>query len=426
MLLMLASLAQAPDSAKVEHDTVGLGRTLRTAREALGRMPDVWRVDADSVTWLFHRGDSAWATERRRGRDWLVPLALSAGAPRANMSFELDGKRYAMVVLPLSGTEDERARLLVHEATHTFQPLILPGRGATEPMDGGDFLDDERGRTWLFMELRAIARALTARGDARREAARDALLFRNLRDSLASPVERGRLDSLDINEGVPSYTAWRLTLAEPATLAARLDSAPDLPMSWVRGIAYETGPAYGYLLDLLAGDAWRPAWLAGERLPAILSTVLGSEPFTHEINARAGLYGYESVRNVEHARTRANLRRIDSLVARFVTGPTLRLVPGSLRVTFDPNRQQPIGTSGTVMMNFRWSSEQGGELVAEGGALVSPNWTSIQVPLGDATLETGPLTEPLLLEGDGWRLSLPAGWRVSRSGNRVTVMAPRP
>jgi hypothetical protein len=77
-------------------------------------------------------------------------------------------------------------------------------------------------------------------------------------------------------------------------------------------------------------------------------------------------------------------------------------------------------------MGFRWASEAGGELVADGGALVSPNWSWIQVPLGDARPEPGVLTDPLVLEGDGWKLSLPAGWRVTRNGRRYDLMPPRP
>lgn len=417
------ALAQSAVAA-APHDTAGLGRTLRIAREALARLPEIWRIDADSVSWLFNRGDSAWATERVRGRDSLAHVPLSAGTPRANFSFDLDGRRHAMVVLPLAGTEEERVRLLVHEAVHTLQPALLPGRGATEPMDGGDFLDREQGRTWLFLELRALGRAITAQGDARREAARDALIFRNRRDSLAHPTERARLDSLDINEGLPSYLAWRLTLGEPATLAARLDSAPSLQMSWVRGIAYETGPAYGFLLDALAGDAWRPAWHSGERLPAILSAVLGSTPSTTDVRARARPFGYDTISRAERARTVANDRRIDSLRTRFVTGPVLRLVPGSLQITFDPNRQYPLGDAGTVMMNFRWSADGGAELVAAGGALVSPTWSWIQLPLGAARVAPGVLAEPLVLQGDGWTLTLPAGWTIARSGTRVEARPP--
>src|SRR5690606_29368622 len=103
-----------------------------------------------------------------------------------------------------------------------------------------------------------------------------------------------------------------------------------------------------------------------------------------------------------------------------VDGPVLRLIPGALQVTFDPNAQFPIGdTAGTVMMRFRWSGADGAELVAPEGALVSPTWSWIQVPLPAERLEPGAVTEPRTIEGDGWTLTLPAGWRITRVGARV-------
>ena len=118
------------------------------------------------------------------------------------------------------------------------------------------------------------------------------------------------------------------------------------------------------------------------------------------------------------------MRRLDSLRTRFVTGPVLRLIPGALQVTFDPNGQSPIGNDGTVMMNFRWAGAARAELVAPAGALVAPTWSWIQVPLGEAVLEEGTVSELRVVEGDGWRLTLPAGWRIVRTGNRVEVRPP--
>ena len=406
-------------------DTAHVLRTVQLAREALRDLPLLWGFSGDTVVWLFVGTEQAYATERRGDRDVLVPMTLPADAPRANMAYELDGQRRAMIVLPLNGTDESRTRLLVHEAMHTFQPHLLPHPGGTEPMDGGEFLDGADGRTWLFLELRALGRAIVADGDARRDAARDALLFRARRDSLAHPTERARLDALDLAEGIPEYTAWRLTRAEPERLAARLDSTPTRDVSWVRAVGYSTGPAYGFLLDALAGSTWRPAYASGHRLPDILRTVLGSTPYTEQLGARARLYGGDTIRRVEAERVAAQQQRIRTLRRRFVDGPVLRLIPGALQVTFDPNAQFPIGgTAGTVMMRFRWSGADGAELVAPDGALVSPTWSWIQVPLPAGILEPGALAEPRTIEGEGWTLTLPAGWRLTRVGSRVEVRPP--
>ncbi len=420
-LVLGVTLSAAPAGAQ---DTTGVLRAVGRAREALRDLPSVWRLDGDTIGWLFVTREHAFATERRADRDQLVPVRLPSDAPRANMSYDFEGRRWAMVVLPLSADVDVNARLLVHEAMHTFQPHALPHPGRTEPMEGGDFLDQAPGRTWLFLELRALARAITATGDARREAARDALLFRARRDSLAHPDERVRQDALDLAEGIPEYTGWRLTRADPAALAARLDSSSVRAVSWVRGVGYATGPGYGFVLDALAGDAWRPAAVAGSRLPEILAAVLGSSPFTPDLDARARRYGGELLRRTEVARDADRKRRTDSLRTRFVASPALRFIPGSLRVTFDPNGQFPVGGDGTVMTNFRWAGDGGAEFVAPSGALVAPDWSWFQVPRGAARLEPGTLTEPLVLEGDGWRLTLPTGWRVTRVGSRTELRPP--
>jgi hypothetical protein len=168
---LAVALLAAPAGAQ---DTTGVLRAVGRAREALRDLPSVWRLDGDTISWLFVTREHAFATERRADRDLLVPVRLPSDAPRANMSYDFEGRRWAMVVLPLGADVDVNARLLVHEAMHTFQPTALPHPGRTEPMEGGDFLDQAPGRTWLFLELRALARAITAMGESRREAARDA------------------------------------------------------------------------------------------------------------------------------------------------------------------------------------------------------------------------------------------------------------
>lgn len=420
--LLILTLPRTPIAA--QSDTSAVLRTVARAREALRDLPVIWRLDGDSIDWLFVNRTEAFLTVRRGGSESLQAVTLPAGAQRANMAYDLDGRRVAMVMLPLGRDVDLSASLLVHEAMHTFQPDRLPHPGATEPQEGGDYLDGPTGRTWFFLELRALARAVLATGDARRTAARDALLFRARRDSLAHASERKRLDALDLAEGIPEYTGWRLTRRDPAALAARLDSSEVRTVSWVRAAGYATGPAYGYLLDALAGDDWRPAWQGGARLPEILAAVLGSTPITDDLDARARLYGGDGIRRREIARDTERRRRLDSLRTRFVTRAQLRILPPSLRVTFDPNGQTPLGDAGTVMLSFRWAASDGAELVAPEGALVAPDWSWFQVPLGAAAIAPGTLAEPLVLEGDGWRLTLPAGWRVTRVGTRLEVRPP--
>lgn len=329
-----------------------------------------------------------------------------------------------MIVLPLGQDNDANARLLVHEAMHTLQPQHLPHPGNTEPMDGGDFLDRADGRTWLFLELRALAVALANEGEVRSTAAHDARAFRAHRDRLASPAERVRLDALDLAEGIPEYTGWRLVNSSPELLVQQLQGARDRRVSWVRSVAYTTGPAYGYLLDALNTSRWRERWRAGETLPALLREAVGADPSRAPVETRAARYDGTHVIAAEIARDSERARTLDSLRTRYLRAPVRRVVPATMRVTFDPNGQLPLDDQGTVMGNFRSSSTDGAELSAPAGALVSPTWTHVQVPLGGASIAEGVVSDVIEVSGDGWRLTLPRGWVVKRSGLVTEVRPP--
>ncbi|MDP3939266.1 MAG: hypothetical protein Q8R92_14175 [Deltaproteobacteria bacterium] len=69
------------------------------------------------------------------------------------------------------------------------------------------------------------------------------------------------------------------------------------------------------------------------------------------------------------------------------------------------------------------------ESLDEGHQAVDPGGAELDLDAGSAgrrALEPGVFAEALLLDGDGWKLSLPAGWRVVRVGGRFDLMAPRP
>lgn len=420
VLLVSSLITILPRTLPAQADTVGMGAAVSRARDALHGLRALWRADTSTIDWLFVSRSTALRT---RGSNPLESVSLPPGAPRANMSYTIGSDRLAMIVLPLGGDTDASARLLVHEAMHTMQPQHLPHPGNTEPMEGGDFLDRADGRTWLFLEFRALARALASEGEVRIAAAHDALAFRGHRDRLASPAERARLDALDLAEGIPEYTGWRLVNAPPELLVPRLENASDRRVSWVRSVAYYTGPAYGYLLDAISTSRWHERWQAGARLPDLLRDAVGSDPSTAPVADRATRYDGGPVIAAETARDAERARTLDSLRTRYVRHPVLRIVPSAMQVTFDPNGQVPLDDQGTVMSNFRWASTDGAELSAPAGALVSPTWSHVQVPLGDASIAEGVVTDPIEVSGNGWRLKLPRGWVVKRTGS-VTELRP--
>lgn len=421
ILLAWSLITIAPRTLHAQADTLGVGAAVSRARDALEGLGALWHADAAGIHWLFVSPSTALRT---RGANALESVSLPTGAPRANMSYTLGSDRLAMIVLPLGDDVEANARLLVHEAMHTLQPQHLPHPGNTEPMDGGDLLDRADGRTWLFLELRALAVALANEGAARITAAHDALAFRAHRDQRATLVERTRLDALDLAEGIPEYTGWRLVNSAPEMFVPRLEGARDRRVSWVRAVGYYTGPAYGYLLDAFRTSGWHARWRAGARLPDLLRDAVGADPSRSPVEERAMRYGGGPIISGELARDAERLRTTDSLRTRYLRHAVLRIIPSAMQVTFDPNRQVPLDNHGTVMHNFRWASTDGAELSAPAGALVSPTWTHVQVPLGAATIAEGVVTVPVKVTGDGWQLTLPRGWVVTRTGLVTEVRPP--
>ncbi|HKG94565.1 MAG TPA: hypothetical protein VKA84_21810 [Gemmatimonadaceae bacterium] len=408
----------------------------------------LWGVRLDTgAVWAGVRGQKMFLTADPRMPDyeragpalWAGPLP--PGVAPANTSLRWAGRRWAMVILPVPDDPTRASRLLVHEAMHAAQPAVLPSPSYAEGGAGADLLDGPEGRTWLLLEMRALTRAVASSGAARRRAAEDALTFRARRYAAALPQERERERALDVSEGLPEYTAWRLTRGTAAELAASIRAGSGSDRSWVRSFPYQTGPAYGVLLDALAGDGWRRQARDTARresldLQRLLAASLGA-PAAGRLDAwlcaagdsaalarsaeRAGRdYGLEEVRAAEDARWADRERTIAELRARFVDDPTLRLRPGGgVSVSFDPGRQTPLGAAGTVMGGLIWKGEDGAELLAPNGALVAAAWNELRIPLPDSAagppLAEGPLPDRRSWKGaGGWSLTLPAGWRLTR------------
>ena len=152
-------------------------------------------------------------------------------------------------------TPRKRRELFLHELFHGVQAQL----GVAAPALDSEHLDAADGRYWLRLEWRALARALRESGEQRSLAVRDALAFRQARRMLyAANVESER--GQEITEGLAAYTGTVLAAASAAdAIASAIDllvnTAVALEASFVRTFAYNSGPAYGLLLD-----ASSPGW----------------------------------------------------------------------------------------------------------------------------------------------------------------------
>ncbi|HEY7028288.1 MAG TPA: hypothetical protein VH438_11805 [Gemmatimonadales bacterium] len=321
---------------------------------------------------------------------------LPADQNVSNTGFNWAGKRWTMVALPVPSNPVSRAALMMHERWHRIQDSL--GFPASSPTN--DHLDARDGRLWLRLEGRALQRALVTRGDKRRVAASDAVLFRRYRRQLISGADSSER-ALEMNEGLAEYTGLTLAGFSDSAIArqvATLDTASSLG----RSFAYYTGPAYGRLLDAL-GMAWRPSLKPSQDLSALLATALLPNPIPSLTDAvqRAGAYGYELVKQQEEARAVARTARQAELRQRFVTGPVLSLPLRDMKVGFDPNRVEPLDSVGPVYATLRVVDSWGVLDVTEGGGLIR-DWQEAIVP--------APRISKGKISGPGWTLDLAEGW----------------
>jgi hypothetical protein len=362
-------------------------------RAAIANNPD------PDGSFLAHRG--AWVG------------SLPAGLATANTSVSWGGAEWAMVLLPLPPDAFDRLALLAHEAFHRVQDEL----GLSAPDAQNPHLDEEQGRVWLRMELRALAEALRHEGVEGRAALLDALRFRDHRyhlypgaDTLEALLER--------HEGLAEYTGAVFAMSV-------LDTGVDPVLHWlerferrpsfVRALGYGTGPALGLLLDRHA-PGWRDQ--AGRRpLASLLAEAVGFTGLdavaAADLVARAERYGYDAVAAEESRRARESAARLADIRARLLDGPVVALRQDDLRASFNPNELVPVGEEGTYYPTGTFQAAWGSLAVTAGGALVSPDWRAVRVPAPT----DGPAAVGGRITGEGWTLDLAEGWTVQPAGD---------
>jgi hypothetical protein len=165
--------------------------------------------------------------------------------------------------------------------------------------------------------------------------------------------------------------------------------------------------------DLLPG--WRRQVRATSDLGDLLASAINRPP-TPDLAAAAARYDGAALRTAEEARDRAQQVRLAELRRRFVDGPVLTM-PAIGRGTSDTHDSVGIPGAGTVYFHTLTQSGQWGSLNATNGVLRSADGRTLSVPI------TGRI-EGTNLQGDGWSVTVNAGWVVrpaARPGSFVIV-----
>lgn len=329
----------------------------------------------------------------------------------ANAAWKWGDQRWSTFVWSMipPASRRQRIRLFMHELFHRVQPeLGLLDTNAQPP----NHLDTEMGRYWIQLEWRALARALTTQGDARRDAIADALAFRSTRRGLFGGSAASEHAS-EITEGLAQYTG---TIAAADTRSdAIADAVRQLQdeanqESFVKTFAYPTGAAYGLLLD-----AYAPAWThhieRDDDLGAMLAKAADVTP-SADADAAALRYGGAELRAAGAKREARRQARVAALRKRFVDGPIV-VIPRGSGASFMTRGVTPLGDAGTVLPRFRVSGPWGSLEAKQ--VLMSPDQSLLTVP-GPPSIQGDTLT------GDGWKLVLEDGWTTRTDGKKVIVV----
>jgi hypothetical protein len=341
---------------------------------------------------------------------------LPPSEPVANMAHRWAGVHWTMVMWPLPRERYLRTRLMLHESFHRVQAEL--GLPSANPANA--HLDAEAGRTWLRLEWRALAEALIRRGEARRQAAEAALVFRAWRRQQHGPEAAQQERELELNEGLAEYSGVKLSgwpewiLADRAAVRLEQEQRSE---SLVRSFAYVSGPAYGILLDE-AGVEWRKGLGPEADLGRLLGAALGVElPADAETRALqlAPEYGLAMVAAEETARAERRREVLQRNRLRYVEGPVLSVPLGpDVAYTFDPHGVESLDAAGTVYATLR-VTDAWGTLEATGGALLvrdardGPAEVRVTAPAAGAAQGGAGVRQ---LEGDGWTLRLADRWNA--------------
>jgi hypothetical protein len=317
----------------------------------------------------------------------------------ANTAVNWAGKRWAMIMLPLTSNRNNRINLLAHESFHSIQPSL----GFTLNNVENNHLDQKEGRVYLRLELEALKQAVrsTSEKELQKHLA-NALTFRKYRNILYK--DSGNTENLlELNEGMAEFTgiivSGRNNEQTKSFLLSGIDDFMKNP-TFVRSFAYHTIPVYGYLLyqkdpnwnkKINAKTDLTDYFIKGFniRIPAVQQKA---------VEKLSGDYNGKAIMKEEAEREEKTKKLIAEYKLKFIQQPHFEIKFEKMNVSFDPRNIVPLEDKGTVYPNIR-VTDLWGILTVENGALMSSNWDKISI--------SNPVkTENKKISGDGWTLEL--------------------
>ncbi|WP_278353619.1 hypothetical protein [Chryseobacterium gleum] len=343
--------------------------------------------------------------------------ALPASVNIANTAVNWGGKRWAMVMLPLSQNKESRINLLAHESFHRIQPSL----GFTLSNVENNHLDQKEGRIYLRLELEALKQAIRSTSQKEmKQHLTNALTFRKYRNTLYKDSKTAE-NLLELNEGIAEFTGLVMSgRNNEETRSSLLNGINDFMKNptFVRSFAYHTTPVYGYLLYNKDKD-WNKRIDGKTDLTVYFIkafNIIIPSDLEKTIGNLSDRYNGKAIVEEETAREERTKKLIAEYKVKFIQQPHFEIKFEKMNVSFDPRNIMPIEDKGTVYPNIR-VTDLWGILTVGNGALMSPNWDKISI--------SNPVkTENKKISGDGWILELADGYSIHKdeaSGNYMLI-----
>jgi hypothetical protein len=323
-----------------------------------------------------------------------------------NNVIEFGGTRYAMV--PLPDTEDNyriTART-VHSLFHCYQERhdLKPSTFNTR------HLNDKNTRFYLKLEWKALSSAIGATGEARRQAIRDALIFRGARRELF-PEAIADENKFENFEGLATFTYIKLCTDNIDDMRGRVLEYLDRiykNTSYASGYGFVHGALYATLLndtgfdfrqiqksDFDLGRAAREAY--NVTLPEVCRDIAGSLAMNYDVQA---------IRTEESEREAMINERTGKVVSAFFEKPVVTVTLESPNFSFEPEDINFLDSLGTLYERLRVSDNWGRLAVDEGGALLTNDLHSLRISARHIKIDRNHIS------GAGWHLILNDGWQA--------------
>lgn len=326
----------------------------------------------------------------------------------ANTAIEWEGKRWAMIMLPLSDNVQNRINLLGHESFHRVQPTLGFKLNNTD----NNHLDQKEGRVYLRLELEALKQAIQANSIKEiNQHLTAALSFRKYRQNIYSEASTTE-NLLELNEGIAEFTGLIVSNRTKKETVDYVSKGIDdffKNSTYIRSFAYHTTPVYGYLLSqqdkewnkkinttINLTDYFIKAW--NIQIPNNLEST---------VNHLKIKYNGTLIIEQEVERENKVKKIIAAYKAQFVENPHFEIKFEKMNISFNPSNLVALEDKGTVYPTMR-ISDKWGILTVEKGALMSPNWDRLSI------------TNPTKVEenkvfGDGWVLELTESYKVEQN-----------